>query len=381
MVIGSTRGRRRCSPAARLELAALTAALDTARAGEPQVVLIQGEAGIGKSSLVCEFLGGQPGVPVVTVSGEEAEAFLPYGLVQQLAAGAAAVSADALAGLELLCQGPGADADPLTAGVELLALISSLQGSEAVAVVIEDLQWIDLASARTLLFACRRLSADRVLVVLTCRTGGLSQLGEGWERFVSGDRRATRLTLDGLDVDELGMLCRALGRTGLSGRTFRRLRQHTGGNPLLARALLAELTDEALTAIHGSWRAPQVPGGSDPVQAGGAPAGRARLRGGRISARGPQHARRRGRAGGHGRPGRGAGRGRTGRNSARAGDPVRLAGFLRASARPPGRIWRPRGRAAAGASSACRCDRGGRGVARSPDRRCCRRGPGAGQGA
>lgn len=241
----------------RLELAALTAALDTARAGEPQVVLIQGEAGIGKSSLVCEFLGGQPGVPVVTVSGEEAEAFLPYGLVQQLAAGAAAVSADALAGLELLCQGPGADADPLTAGVELLALISSLQGSEAVAVVIEDLQWIDLASARTLLFACRRLSADRVLVVLTCRTGGLSQLGEGWERFVSGDRRATRLTLDGLDVDELGMLCRVLGRTGLSGRTFRRLRQHTGGNPLLARALLAELTDEALTAIHGSWRAPR----------------------------------------------------------------------------------------------------------------------------
>ena len=120
----------------RLELAALTAALDTARAGEPQVVLIQGEAGIGKSSLVCEFLGGQPGVPVVTASGEEAEAFLPHGLVQQLAAGAAAVSADAQAGLELLSQGPGADADPLTAGVKLLALISSLQGSETVAVKI-----------------------------------------------------------------------------------------------------------------------------------------------------------------------------------------------------------------------------------------------------
>ena len=241
----------------RLELAALTAALAAARAGEPHVVLIQGETGIGKSSLVSEFLGGQPGVPVVTASGEEAEAFLPYGLVQQLAAGAAAVSADALAGLELLSQGPGADADPLAVGVELLALISSLQGSEAVAVVIEDLQWIDLASARTLLFACRRLSADRVLVILTCRPGGMSQLGEGWERFVSGDRRATRLTLDGLDVDELGMLGRLLGRTELSGRTFRRLRQYTGGNPLLAGALLAELTDEALEAIHGSLRAPR----------------------------------------------------------------------------------------------------------------------------
>ena len=255
-------GRKYARPAQvfvgrRLELASLTGALAAARAGEPRVVLIQGEAGIGKSSLISEFLGGQQGIPVVTASGEEAEAFLPYGLVQQLAADAAAVSADALADLELLFRGPPADADPLAVGVELLALISSLQGSEAVVVVIEDLQWMDLASARALLFACRRLSADRVLVVLTCRPGGMSQLGEGWERFVSGDRRATRLTLSGLDLDELGMLCRVLGRSGLSDRTFRRLRRHTGGNPLLACALLAELTDEALQAAHGSWRAPR----------------------------------------------------------------------------------------------------------------------------
>jgi hypothetical protein len=143
-----TFGRPACVFVGRLpELATLRAALAAARAGEPQVVLIQGEAGIGKSSLVSEFLDGQRGVPVVAASGEEAEAFLPYGVVQQLAAGAAAVSAGALAGLELLCQGPRADADPLRVGVELLALLSSVQECEAVAVVIEDLQWIDLASA------------------------------------------------------------------------------------------------------------------------------------------------------------------------------------------------------------------------------------------
>ena len=163
-----TFGRPACVFVGRLlELATLRAALAAARAGEPQVVLIQGEAGIGKSSLVSEFLDGQRGVPVVAASGEEAEAFLPYGVVQQLAAGVAAVSAGALAGLELLCQGPRADADPLRVGVELLALLSSVQEREAVAVVIEDLQWIDLASARALLFAFRRLGADRVLVVLT----------------------------------------------------------------------------------------------------------------------------------------------------------------------------------------------------------------------
>ena len=240
-----------------LELAALRAALAAARAGEPQVVLIQGEAGIGKSSLVSEFLDGQRGVPVVAASGEEAEAFLPYGVVQQLAAGAAAVSGGALAGLELLGQGPRADADPLRVGVELLALLSCLQEGEAVAVVIEDLQWIDLASARALLFACRRLSADRVLVVFTCRPGGMCQLGEGWERFVGGDRRCARLTLTGLEADEVGMLCRALGRAGLSDRTFRRLGQYTGGNPLLARALLAEVTDDTLNDPGGLVRTPR----------------------------------------------------------------------------------------------------------------------------
>ncbi len=240
-----------------LELATLRAALAAACAGEPQVVLIQGESGIGKSSLVSEFFDGERGVPVVAASGEEAEVFLPYGVVQQLAAGAAAVSAGALAGLELLSQGPRADADPLRVGVELLALLSSLHGCEAVAVVIEDLQWIDLVSARALLFACRRLGADRVLMVFTCRPGGMSQLGEGWERFVRGDRRATRFTLSGLDVDELGLLCRALGRTGLSDRTFLRLRRDTGGNPLLVRALLAELTDDTLNDPGGLPRAPR----------------------------------------------------------------------------------------------------------------------------
>ena len=253
-----TFGRPACVFVGRVpELATLRAALAAARAGEPQVVLIQGEAGIGKSSLVSGFLDGQRGVPVVAASGEEAEAFLPYGVVQQLAAGAAAVSAGALAGLELLCQGPRADADPLRVGVELLAVLSCLQERGAAAVVIEDLQWIDLASARALLFACRRLGADRVLVVLTARPGAMSQLGAGWERFVSGDRRCARLTLTGLAVDEVGMLCRAFGRAGLSDRTFGILRQYTGGNPLLARTLLAELTDDTLNDPGGFVRAPR----------------------------------------------------------------------------------------------------------------------------
>ena len=190
-------------------------------------------------------------------------------MVQQLAAGAASASPDVLTGLKLLSRGPRPDADPLAVGVELCALILSLQcnplgnslgnslGNETAAVVVEDLQWADRPSAKALLFACRRLSAEHALMVLSCRAEGASQLGEGWTRFISGDRRASRLALGGLDVGEIGMLCRQLGRTGLSERAVRRLASHTGGNPLLARALLAELTDEALKATTGHFRAPR----------------------------------------------------------------------------------------------------------------------------
>ena len=97
--------------------------------------------------------------------------------------------------------------------MELRALISSLPGEQrGRGGSVEDLQWADLPSAKALLFACRRLGTDRALVVLTGRRGATSQLGEGWVRFVSGDRRSSVLTLRGLDAGELGLLCRRLGR-------------------------------------------------------------------------------------------------------------------------------------------------------------------------
>ncbi len=239
------------------ELAALASALSAARARQPQVVMVQGEAGIGKSSLISEFLGSRPDLRAIAASGEIAEAVLPYGAVRQLADTAATGSPGALANLELLSHGPGPRADPLAVGVELCTLISSLQRKQAAAVVVEDLQWVDPPSAKALLFACRRLGADRVLVVLTGRPEAAQQLGEGWARFITGDRCSSVLTLGGLDVAELGLLCQQLGRAQLSERTVGRLADHTGGNPLLARALLDDLTDKELRATGGFFRAPR----------------------------------------------------------------------------------------------------------------------------
>lgn len=239
------------------ELNALAAALAAAQAGDPQVVLIEGVGGVGKSSLISEFLDTHPNVAAITASGEPAEATLSYGVVQQLAAGTNASLPRALTDLELFSRGAPVDSEPLSVGVELLALMSSLQEKHAAVVVVEDLQWADPPSARALLFACRRLATERVLVILSCRPDVTSQLDEGWARFLNGDRRASRWTLGGLDVEELSTLCLRLGRTGISERAIHRLADYTNGNPLYARALLAELPDAVLKSTHGMFRAPR----------------------------------------------------------------------------------------------------------------------------
>ena len=134
--------------------------LADAVAGQPRVAVVEGEAGLGKSSLITEFLSRHGEVPVLAASGEASERALPWGMVRQLAH-----RADS--GLPLLASGPAAGADPLAVGAELAGLFAARSAGGGLAVVIEDLQWADQPSARALLFACRRLSCDKVLVVVS----------------------------------------------------------------------------------------------------------------------------------------------------------------------------------------------------------------------
>ena len=71
----------------------------------------------------------------------------------------------------------------------------------------------------------------------------------------------------------------------LSERTVRRLADHTGGNPLLARALLDELTDDELRATGGFFRAPRSLAGLILPRLAALPAAGARPGGGRVGAR------------------------------------------------------------------------------------------------
>jgi len=228
-------------------LTSLRRRLEQARAGEPRLVLIEGPAGIGKTTLVRRFLEEAAERCVLRASGEEAEANLPFGVLAQLLA-AAPTTPPGPAAVGVAGEGT---VDPLAAGAVLLDLLGELQRTDPVVVVVDDLHWADQPSLRALTFALRRLRVDRVLTLVLTREVADARLPEGLRRLLTDDQ-TLRLRLGGLEAEELRALSGRLGHRPLSMWAAARLRAHTHGNPLHARALLEQIPAEA-------FEDPQVP--------------------------------------------------------------------------------------------------------------------------
>ena len=210
----------------------MRAAFADAAALHPRIVQIEGPAGVGKTALIERFLADpeseQPPT-VLRAGGDEAEALLAYGVVEQLVRSA---------GLEpaAVTGAAGPLDDPVTVGTRLLGLFDR-DDEAAVVVIVDDAHWADRPSLSALLFALRRLVADPVLVLIGVRDAVIG-LPEGLRRLVDG-QQGTAITLSGLGEPELRDLAAQLG-SPLSPVAARRLRDGTRGNPLHARALLAE---------------------------------------------------------------------------------------------------------------------------------------------
>ena len=223
------------------ELAIFSERFSEAARGRPQVVYLEGEAGSGKSTLLSRFLGSLSDAVVLQAGGDEDESLLSYGVVDQLDPDAATDPGD----------------DPMAVGARLLDLFDRLQaGDRVVVLVLDDLQWADRPSLRAVLFALRRLRADKVLIVVSARSGALADAG--WARFVGGDSRVMRVRLGGLEAGDLTELAAALGLGQLSHRGACRLAAHTGGHALYCRALLYEMGVAALNERDEGLPAPKA---------------------------------------------------------------------------------------------------------------------------
>jgi len=209
------------------ELAALDGSLRGAAAGRSQVAVVSGPAWIGKTALIKRFLAGRQ-VRVRWASGDQDEAALPGGLLDQL-------------GLP----GARADSDPLVAGSGLLSAVRSW-ASPAV-LVVDDAQWGDDLSLRALSFALRRLQDEPVLAVIAVRTDGYASLPPGLVRVL--DDRGTRLEIPGFDAEGIRELADQIGVGPLPARAAQRLLDHTCGVPLHVREVLRALPREAVCEV------------------------------------------------------------------------------------------------------------------------------------
>lgn len=209
------------------ELAALRRVLAEVEAGRPQTVLVAGPPGIGKTSLIEQFLSGIDGIAVLRASGEQWEAFVSFGVIDQLVRAAGVGRGQLLAGRQRSLP----PEEPVGVGAVLLEALEKLERQSVVTLLVDDAHWADLDSLRALLFALRRLVSARVLTVLVVRDEDAVRLPDGLHRLASGTTGRS-LHLQALEAVAVRMLAAALGVPRLPMQTAQRLRDHTSGNPL-----------------------------------------------------------------------------------------------------------------------------------------------------
>jgi predicted ATPase len=232
------------------DLAELRHAFDRAAGGEPSAVLVEGEAGIGKTRLVREFQGELAGAADVHVGrcfdlGAARSAYGPLtsilrSMVDRLGAPAAkaavGVGAEALRMLvpEL---GEGAAVRESTSPGALrdavATLIEAAAGTAPQVLVIEDLHWVDDSTLAMLTYLLRTLQEGRVLLLITCRTDDVRR-GDTVSRFIAETTRARvieRLALDRLDREGTRRLVEQLHGGDVSDTSLDRLMERAEGVP------------------------------------------------------------------------------------------------------------------------------------------------------
>ncbi|GII58564.1 transcriptional regulator [Planotetraspora thailandica] len=229
-----------------IECETLAQLVATAQAGRSAVLVLRGEAGIGKTALLEYVRDSAPGCRITRAAGVESEMELAFGGLHQLCAPF----------LDRLCRLPepqrdaletafglsaGTPPDRFLVGLAVLSLLADAAAKEPLVCLIDDAQWLDRVSAQTLAFVARRLLAEPIGLVLAVREpslepelAGLPQLEVG--RLSDCDARAL---LDSVTPGRLDEWVRD------------RIVAETQGNPLALRELPRGLTPAELAGGFG----------------------------------------------------------------------------------------------------------------------------------
>jgi DNA-binding CsgD family transcriptional regulator len=235
------------------ELAVLSAAVAGAAAGRGSLVLVEGAAGIGKTTLLRAACAesGAPGGRVLTARGLALEGGFSYGIVRQLLEpvraaagsgewdglldGAARLAARVFDGAET---GPVEDDVPYAVMHGLYWLVANLAARGPLVIAVDDAHWADEPSLRWLAHLAARIEGLPAALLLAVRNGP-------GQPAIVGELRAcpacTPLQLGPLEAQATA----ALMRQRLGGQADDQLCQachaRAGGNPFLLEALATAL--------------------------------------------------------------------------------------------------------------------------------------------
>jgi DNA-binding CsgD family transcriptional regulator len=225
------------------ECAALDRLLADGRSERGQVLVLRGEAGIGKTALL-EYVHAQArGFRVARAVGVESEQVMAYAGLHQLCAPfldrldrLPEPQRDALGTAFGLSS--GARPTRFLVGLAVLTLLADVAEEQPLLCLVDDVQWLDRMSEVVLAFVARRLLAERIVVVFALRETGR-------ELDLTG---LPELPVGGLGEAESDALLASVLKGPMDGRVRDRIIAETHGNPLalleLPRAwTAAELAD------------------------------------------------------------------------------------------------------------------------------------------
>ena len=217
-----------------------------AAGNQPRVLLLEGEAGIGKTTLWrrAVALAAEQDYRVLSCRGSSSEAQFSFVALGDLLGPALddvlpalpGPQAKALAVALLVDEAVGSEPDQRAVALAFANALRVLAEDRPVAVAIDDVQWLDRPSMFVLEFALRRLRDEAVAFLLTLREDESTPVPFDLHRAVDEDR-LSRLRVGPLSLGALHRLLSDRLDLSLSRPKVRRLRQLSGGNPLFALEL------------------------------------------------------------------------------------------------------------------------------------------------
>jgi len=179
----------------------LAALLHEARKGQAGVLVLRGEAGIGKSALLSDLAKNAGDFCICRAGGVESEMELAYAGLQQLCRPLAGHNEE-LTQLhrnvldQVFGRTEGAPPERFLVGIAALDLVATVAQKQPVVWLVDDAQWIDQASMQAIAFVGRRLLAERVVILIATRDAAD-------ENELAG---LPELRLDGLTAEDAGRL-------------------------------------------------------------------------------------------------------------------------------------------------------------------------------